>query len=702
MEQVLKDVIYLSNEDYELLVQNGEVTINGTTLTYDENTIYITPDVLASQSENGLMSAEDKVKLDSLQPGTYATIDILNAAIATKADKEHTHDSYITKSPTTITEGKSTDTNELTLSHGAKYSINAAGDSFVFTMPASPTVPTKTSDLTNDSGFITGVSWGQVTDKPTFATVAGTGDYNDLINKPQNLITGPQVEALLENKADKDHNHDAIYAPTSHGHNLATSANNGFMSATDKANLDTIVESFTSDDADTTIDTIKEVLKAFENAPEGTDIVNALAGKVDKVTGKGLSTNDFTDTLKEKLDGIQAGANLYTHPTYTTKSSDLYKITVDNTGHVSAATAVAKSDITGLGIPAQDTTYTFATGDSNGQIKVTPSRGTAQNISVKGLGSAAYTDSTAYASSTHSHTEYQPLLSQSTDLTLGTLTANSITLSQAASIKLRTDATLTIPSKSGTIALTSDIPTSNNQLTNDAGYTSNTGTVTSVTIKAGTGLTSSSTNAITSSGERTISIASGYKLPTTDEWNAKAGTSAATTSAAGLMSKDDKSKLDGIATGATKVEDSSTNGNIKINGTETTVYTHPTGTNPHGTTKSDVGLGNVGNFKAVSTVASQGLTDTEKASARANIGAGTSSFSGSYNDLKDKPTIPQAATTVELNNNGYVTSNLLANQLYASGNHNHNDTYQAKDADLTAIAGLTGTSGLLKKTAANT
>ena len=39
-----------------------------------------------------------------------------------------------------------------------------------------------------------------------------------------------------------------------------------------------------------------------------------------------------------------------------------------------------------------DTTYTFDTGDSNGQIKVTPSGGTAQNVSVKGLASAAYVD----------------------------------------------------------------------------------------------------------------------------------------------------------------------------------------------------------------------------------------------------------------------------------------------------------------------
>lgn len=48
-------------------------------------------------------------------------------------------------------------------------------------------------------------------------------------------------------------------------------------------------------------------------------------------------------------------------------------------------------------------------------------------------------------------------------------------------------------------------------------------------------------------------------------------------------------------TDATKVSKSSTNGNVLINGSETNVYTHPSGTNPHGTTKSDVGLSNVEN-----------------------------------------------------------------------------------------------------------
>lgn len=56
---------------------------------------------------------------------------------------------------------------------------------------------------------------------------------------------------------------------------------------------------------------------------------------------------------------------IYTHPGYTAKSSGLYKITVDGTGHVSATTAVTKSDITALGIPGQDTNTTYSTGTSS-------------------------------------------------------------------------------------------------------------------------------------------------------------------------------------------------------------------------------------------------------------------------------------------------------------------------------------------------
>ena len=63
-----------------------------------------------------------------------------------------------------------------------------------------------------------------------------------------------------------------------------------------------------------------------------------------------------------------------------------------------------KGDGTWASPPNDNTTYTIATGDSNGQIKVTPSVGSAYNVNVKGLGSAAYTASSAYATSGHTHT----------------------------------------------------------------------------------------------------------------------------------------------------------------------------------------------------------------------------------------------------------------------------------------------------------
>lgn len=83
-------------------------------------------------------------------------------------------------------------------------------------------------------------------------------------------------------------------------------------------------------------------------------------------TGKGLSSNDYTSAEKTKLSDIAEGANKYVHPSYTAQKSGLYKVTVDASGHVSATTAVAKADITGLGIPAQDTTYADATTSTHG------------------------------------------------------------------------------------------------------------------------------------------------------------------------------------------------------------------------------------------------------------------------------------------------------------------------------------------------
>lgn len=57
---------------------------------------------------------------------------------------------------------------------------------------------------------------------------------------------------------------------------------------------------------------------------------------------------------------------------------------------------------------------------------------------------------------------------------------------------------------------------------------------------------------------------------------------------------------------------------------------------------------------AVKTI-SQSLTNEQKAQARTNIGAGTSSFDGDYNSLDNKPTIPTQTSQLE-NNSGFITS----------------------------------------------
>ena len=91
-----------------------------------------------------------------------------------------------------------------------------------------------------------------------------------------------------------------------------------------------------------------------------------LSGYVEKEAGKGLSDENFTAALKDKLNGIEAGANKYVHPTHTAAASGLYKTTVDEEGHVTATTPVTKDDITNLGIPAQDTTYGKASAAADG------------------------------------------------------------------------------------------------------------------------------------------------------------------------------------------------------------------------------------------------------------------------------------------------------------------------------------------------
>lgn len=66
------------------------------------------------------------------------------------------------------------------------------------------------------------------------------------------------------------------------------------------------------ENASNTVEPTPTVLEQIESAIQTNrnDIVDLNSSKVDKVQGYGLSKNDFTDTLKSKLDGIEANADV--------------------------------------------------------------------------------------------------------------------------------------------------------------------------------------------------------------------------------------------------------------------------------------------------------------------------------------------------------------------------------------------------------
>ena len=76
----------------------------------------------------------------------------------------------------------------------------------------------------------------------------------------------------------------------------ATASSVGLMSATDKANLNTLITILggSGEDSDTIINTLKELLKIFETYPEGTDIFTLINSKIDKATADTLYLSKTT------------------------------------------------------------------------------------------------------------------------------------------------------------------------------------------------------------------------------------------------------------------------------------------------------------------------------------------------------------------------------------------------------------------------
>lgn len=278
------------------------------------------------------------------------------------------------------------------------------------------------SATTTNAGAMSAIDKGRLDDLYNeFGSIQNPGDKLDSL--PNNLVTG--IDATSRNATSVTINYkqsDLSAASNSYVNPItksqtipaATQSAAGVMTATDKQNLDVnIPNRITNLDnrVTTEVDRIEQLIE--NSSSEITNDLNVeiqarkdgdnqlqtninnlqstinteLAKKVGKVTVAGSGNAVTTASISGDTLTLTKGAtyNNYVHPAGSapSKASGLYKFSTDSTSHVASVTAVTKSDITALGIPAQNTntTYTFANG-SAGNFTVTPSGGSAQTVSV--------------------------------------------------------------------------------------------------------------------------------------------------------------------------------------------------------------------------------------------------------------------------------------------------------------------------------
>lgn len=278
------------------------------------------------------------------------------------------------------------------------------------------------SATTTNAGAMSAIDKGRLDDLYNeFGSIQNPGDKLDSL--PNNLVTG--VDTTSRNATSVTINYkqsDLSAASNSYANPItksqtipaATQSAAGVMTATDKQNLDVnIPNRITNLDnrVTTEVDRLEELIESssseitndlnveIQARKDGdnqlqTNINNLqstmnteLAKKVGKVTVAGSGNAVTTASISGDTLTLTKGAtyNNYVHPAGSapSKASGFYKFSTDSTSHVASVTAVTKSDITALGVPAQNTntTYTFANG-SAGNFTVTPSGGSAQTVSV--------------------------------------------------------------------------------------------------------------------------------------------------------------------------------------------------------------------------------------------------------------------------------------------------------------------------------
>lgn len=194
-------------------------------------------------------------------------------------------------------------------------------------------------------GMADSVEWDNVLSKPKFATVATSGAYNDLTGRPNlatvatsgsytdlsNKPTIPTVDVTksyvdtqlatkanasnVYTKAEVDSKVSSVYRVKG---SVASYANLPTVDVTigDVYNVNDTGANYVATSTTPTWDKLSETVDLSGYATTAA-MNSALGNKVDKVSGKALSTNDYTTAEKNKLAGIAASANNYSLPAAT-------------------------------------------------------------------------------------------------------------------------------------------------------------------------------------------------------------------------------------------------------------------------------------------------------------------------------------------------------------------------------------------------
>ena len=226
-------------------------------------------------------------------------------------------------------------------------------------------IPTKTSQLTNDSNYLT--------EHQDISGLATKEELNGKVDKVENSGLVPDSKILA---------YDNHLSNTSNPHSV-TKAQLGLENVNNTSDAD---------------------------KPISTATQEALDNKVDKESGKQLSTEDYSTAEKEKLAGIADNANNYTHPSTHEASiitqddthrfvSDTEKATWNNKAETTIATdssngLMSNSDKSKLdGIEANANNYTHPTTSGNKHVPTDGSDG--QLLSYLEDGTAQWSDSTS-------------------------------------------------------------------------------------------------------------------------------------------------------------------------------------------------------------------------------------------------------------------------------------------------------------------